>query len=582
MTTHACTARERRAMNIIWNAAGEYGWQPDFLAWQKDKQPDFYLNSIIGFVHKWYDAALLKGFFAELNESALRDTFASILWLGLENAVFAKEVSCRPVLAALRAEHARAFFAAHTDLFLQELMVRNDLIHALQAARWHEVLGEGTKLLNPWERRLYAGLAFDAEMTTSDIITRTRQLLRDFFISRFTDHRASRRRVPLTLNASLMALLRKILPKEIPSPEDDLIQRTASAAKTAAAQTGPGGSTLLGSRKAAADFAYIQSCFGEPLYPAAEAAQLDQALCRGHHRRCRLYFTRGLHANATGTGAAARLSDAAAQQKKRNLAYYRQHEAEYHTSSLRLRDQIRNCLAIQQEAIPVRSQQGAFMPAAVWHALWLHDRRVFTATQEKEQPSFSVDLMLDASASRTSSQEIIAAQAFAIAESLRLCHIPLQISAFCSLRGYTVLRQLRRYQNSGPATDIFRYYAAGWNRDGLALRGLHHLMEKSPARQRLLIMLTDARPNDDCPLTDERTLALRHDYTEQAAIDDTAAEVLALRRDSIRVIGLISDALPGSEAAIKKIYGSSFVCIQRIDQLATAVGHLLQQEIRRL
>ena len=144
MTTHACTARERRAMNIIWNAAGEYGWQPDFLAWQKDKQPDFYLNSIIGFVHKWYDAALLKGFFAELNESALRDTFASILWLGLENAVFAKEVSCRPVLAALRAEHARAFFAAHTDLFLQELMVRNDLIHALQAARWHEVLGEGT------------------------------------------------------------------------------------------------------------------------------------------------------------------------------------------------------------------------------------------------------------------------------------------------------------------------------------------------------------------------------------------------------------------------------------------------------
>ena len=49
----------------------------------------------------------------------------------------------------------------------------------------------------------------------------------------------------------------------------------------------------------------------------------------------------------------------------------------------------------------------------------------------------------------------------------------------------------------GCAEQIFRYFAAGWNRDGLALRGAGHLMEGSPAKNRLLIILTDASPNDD-------------------------------------------------------------------------------------
>ena len=38
------TSRQRRAMNIIWTASGEYDFQPDFMAFQLDGEPDFYMK----------------------------------------------------------------------------------------------------------------------------------------------------------------------------------------------------------------------------------------------------------------------------------------------------------------------------------------------------------------------------------------------------------------------------------------------------------------------------------------------------------------------------------------------------------
>ena len=53
---------------------------------------------------------------------------------------------------------------------MQRLMMRDDLVHALKAARCRAVLGQPPGLLNPWEKRLYDALAFDGAMTTEDII----------------------------------------------------------------------------------------------------------------------------------------------------------------------------------------------------------------------------------------------------------------------------------------------------------------------------------------------------------------------------------------------------------------------------
>lgn len=61
------------------------------------------------------------------------------------------------------------------------------------------------------------------------------------------------------------------------------------------------------------------------------------------------------------------------------------------------------------------------------------DDRVFHANYEEKKPLFTVDLLLDASASRLQYQEMIAAQGVILSESLQACHIPVRVSAFFCL-----------------------------------------------------------------------------------------------------------------------------------------------------
>ena len=41
-------SEKRRARNLIWNAAADYSFEPDFKAYDEDGRADLYWNSIIG------------------------------------------------------------------------------------------------------------------------------------------------------------------------------------------------------------------------------------------------------------------------------------------------------------------------------------------------------------------------------------------------------------------------------------------------------------------------------------------------------------------------------------------------------
>ena len=69
-----------------------------------------------------------------------------------------------------------------------------------------------------------------------------------------------------------------------------------------------------------------------------------------------------------------------------------------------------------------------------------------------------MDLLLDGSASRLHCQETIAAQGYILAKSLLNCGIPVRVTSFCSLRGYTVLRVLKEYGDKQGERRIFDYF----------------------------------------------------------------------------------------------------------------------------
>ena len=106
-------SEKRRARNIIWNAAGEYGFEPDFKAYDHDGRAELYWNSIAGAVRKNYGEAPVRELFAAIHGHSREPLFEQLLWLGLENAAFSRESPRRPALPALRQRYARAVLLAN-------------------------------------------------------------------------------------------------------------------------------------------------------------------------------------------------------------------------------------------------------------------------------------------------------------------------------------------------------------------------------------------------------------------------------------------------------------------------------------
>lgn len=331
----------------------------------------------------------------------------------------------------------------------------------------------------------------------------------------------------------------------------------------------------------AENYQYIVDCFGASIYPPRKMLDIDQAWCSGPHRGCHLHFTRGRLGSKGATGEASRWLEGAHEQRVKNLAYYKDHGEQCRKSIARLTGQLRSVMRMSRAKLPIPSKEGELVPGLVWRALKVNDNRVFFENETVSSPDFTIDLMLDASASRGEYQQVIASQAYVIAESLRQCGIPYQVYSFCTLRDYTVLTLFKDYSDKKRCTSIFNYVATGWNRDGLALRGARQLMGDFTHTRKILIMLTDAEPNDDKPLVGDGLFS-SSEYRDEKAVANTADEAANLRREGIRVIGLINGENKHIMGDARKIFGKDCVEVKDLDKMADSVGKILCRHIEAL
>lgn len=378
-------------------------------------------------------------------------------------------------------------------------------------------------------------------------------------------------------------LLTKLFTTEMVRTDDLAIDRSAAAGENGMVRASNALRAQLESgNRENEDRDYVEGCFGRSLYPPRELALIEQRLCAGNHLGCHLWFTRG----ETVQGKTMRtdvqhLFDQAAEQAERNRADFLKNNDLYQSSILRLTEHIRNCMQVQQQPDAVSARQGHVDSQRIWRLPVLKDGKVFLRSEEENNPGFTVDLLLDGSASRLHCQETIAAQGYILARSLATCGIPVRVSSFCSLRGYTVVRILKDFSEKNAERKIFNYFAAGWNRDGLALRMAGKLLDTAPADRHLLILLTDASPDDSRKILPTGKVPLSRSYDGEAGVQDTAEEVRALRQQGVRVAAVFMGENASAPDA-RTIYGQDLVRIQRMDQLAAAAGKLIQEEIREL
>ena len=583
MEAQSYTAEQRRAANQVWAAAGAYGFEPLFLAHNTDGTIDFYMNCIVGLVHKYYGDDLVRSLFdcwdGDIRQSQLDD----LTWLYLESAAYALELPRRPVLAELRRAHADYFFGIQYKLSRQEWMAKNQLVYTMQAHRWRTVQGRRPPVMTPYEADLAKALAPDTPPAPA--------ALKDALLSVFAKASlfdGTVRQKPalhLHLEGLLASLATKTLPTQMIKTDRVTVEHSNSvdAASTGGLTVDKRLAHITLKQNAAEDRAYIESCFGRSLYPPERLRKAEQELCTGNHLGCRLWFAVGVPSPEQAPNPEAKhLAEQAQLQADRNRAYYAKNRELHRSVVLRLTEQIRNCILVHQQPNARVARSGNLDPERVWRAPLLDDGRVFRCAEEENQPSFTVDLLLDASASRLHCQEVIAAQGSVLAESLAACGIPVRVSCFSSLRGYTVLRVLKGFQDKN-LQNINQYFASGWNRDGLVLRAAGDLVDfaPGPAPRHLLILLTDASPNDSRRVPPSSENPLGHDYGGAFGVDDAAAEVRDLRRKGLRVSAVFMGEDSSSRDA-ERIYGKNLARIRGMDQLARAAGRLIQNEIREL
>ena len=583
MEAQSYTAEQRRAANQVWAAAGAYGFEPLFLAHNTDGTIDFYMNCIVGLVHKYYGDDLIRSLFdcwdGDIRQSQLDD----LTWLYLESAAYALELPCRPVLAELRRAHADYFFGIQYKLSRQEWMAKNQLVYTMQAHRWRTVQGRRPPVMTPYETDLAKALAPDTPPAPAALKD---ALLAVFAKANLFDGTVRQKpALHLHLEGLLASLATKTLPTQMIKTDRVTVEHSNSvdAAGTGGLTVDKRLAHITLKQNAAEDRAYIESCFGRSLYPPERLRKAQQELCTGNHLGCLLWFAAGVPSpEQAPTPEAKHLAEQAQLQADRNRAYYAKNRELHRSVVLRLTEQIRNCILVHQQPNARVARSGNLDPERVWRAPLLDDARVFRCAEEENQPSFTVDLLLDASASRLHCQEVIAAQGSILAESLAACGIPVRVSCFSSLRGYTVLRVLKGFQDKN-LQNINQYFASGWNRDGLALRAAGDLVDfaPGPAPRHLLILLTDASPNDSRRVPPSSENPLGRDYGGTFGVDDAAAEVRGLRRKGLRVSAVFMGEDSSSRDA-ERIYGKNLARIRGMDQLARAAGRLIQNEIREL
>lgn len=576
MSAHR-TAGQRRALNQVWNGAGIYGFEPLFLSLNGDGTPNLYLNTIVGCVRKWYGEegpAKLFGAWAGDRRQTLLDDLA---WLALESAAYQKELPHRPILAGLRREYAADFFDQEHTLSRQEWMAKNQLSYTMQSARWKTVLGRRSSMMTPYEKRLSAALEL-GPLEGRELFPAILEIFARFRLFDGKSRPPSALRLHLT--GKWAGMMTRLMPTEI--------VHTDVASVGHGNGTGEEGGPRLDTRRAnirlredADDHRrYIASCFGPSLLPERELAAAEQKLCTGVHLGCHLWYTAGVPTpEQAPNGEARRLAEQAQLQQERNRAAFGADSALYQNAIRRLTEQIQNCLQVYSQAEEENSRYGRLNSPRVWRAAVLSDQRVFTRETDSSRPGFTVDLLLDASSSRMHCQEVIAAQGYILSESLARCGVPVRVSGFCSLRRYTVLRVLKGFQEN--SRNVFRYFATGWNRDGLVLRAAGELLEGPPERKRLILLLTDASPNDSRRIPPGGKYPFGHDYADAPAVEDAAREVRALWQRGIRVGAVFMGPTLNAEAA-ETIYGKSLAHIRSMDQLAAAAGTLIQAEVREL
>ena len=319
---------------------------------------------------------------------------------------------------------------------------------------------------------------------------------------------------------------------------------------------------------------YIEWNYGKSYLTELEQKQINHQLCYGAHKGCTIYMTEGILKNPVAVNNTYVLVQ---RSKEMNLSTYRQHANVTKRNIEILEATLTRALRARSEKEYASAQYGLLRPERLWKIGRTKEYQLFDKETKKQNEDFVVELLIDASGSQQKRQNYVALQSFVVASALSRVGIPHRAMSFCTFWDYTILHRFRDYEDKAEADwNLFEFRGSSNNRDGLAIRMATESLMKREEPNKVLIVLSDGRPNDqnvnrpnalDAPL-----------YTGDYAVKDTAIEVRRARSLGIAVLGVFM----GEEqdlTAERKIFGKDFAYIKNIANFSNVVGTYLRKQL---
>lgn len=334
------------------------------------------------------------------------------------------------------------------------------------------------------------------------------------------------------------------------------------------------GRVLLDEQAVAKMHSYIEWNYGKSYLTELEQKQMNHQLCYGAHKGCTIYMTEGILKNPVAVNNTYVLVQ---RSREMNLRTYRQYTNVTNRNIEILQATLSRALRARSEKEYASAQYGILRPERLWKIGRTKEYRLFDRETKKQNEDFVVELLIDASGSQQKRQNYVALQSFVVSRALSKVGIPHRAMSFCTFWDYTILHRFRDYEDKEEADmNLFEFRGSSNNRDGLAIRMATESLMKREEPNKVLIVLSDGRPNDqnvnrpnapDAPL-----------YTGDYAVKDTAMEVRRARGFGIAVLGVFM----GEEqdlSAERKIFGKDFAYIKNIANFSSVVGTYLRRQL---
>lgn len=319
---------------------------------------------------------------------------------------------------------------------------------------------------------------------------------------------------------------------------------------------------------------YIELHFGTSYMDELEQKRLNRRLCRGVHADCKLYFTDGIIHNYVRENNTYVMAKRTWEMNRR---FYRQNQRVARQNIRELGDILKRSLQARKEKDRYLASCGTILPARLWKVGRSEDARLFVKEIRQNNGDFAVDVLMDASGSQRSRQHLVALQGYILSAALSAAGIPHRVLGFCTFWDHTVLRRFREYDEGREADwRLMEFTSSSNNRDGLALRASADGLFDRPEENKVLIVLSDGRPND--LVVNRPHVRNPCVYTGEYAVKDTAAEVRRLRSQGIAVLGVFAGEEPDLQAE-RRIFGKDFAYIRDISSFAHVVGRYLKKQV---